>query len=130
VWGNETILLVDDDEGVRHRASLMLETAGYKVFSAASGEEALDVLAKLEIRPAMLITDIDMPGMNGMQLAVAVSTSVPGMAVLYVSGVGSRDVASFGKTNDQVEFLRKPFTATLLLRKVREMLDQPDAGRM
>ena len=127
MWGNEKILLVDDDEGTRHVASLMLEAAGYKVFTAAGGEEALRLLSLEELQPAMLITDIDMPGMNGRELAHAASAQVSDMAVLYISGAIS---AIFGMPPEQAEFLQKPFSARELLRKVRELLDQPDVRKL
>jgi DNA-binding response OmpR family regulator len=130
VWGNETVLLVDDDERIRQLASFMLETAGYKVFSASGGEEALRLLAEGSIRPALLITDVDMPKMSGRQLARAVSTKVADMAVLFISGGAEHGESPLVVSGEHDSFLQKPFSAARLLRKVRTILDQPDVRRL
>ena len=122
---NETIVLVDDNAEARRLAHMALETAGYKVFSAMGGSEALKMLSRLNIQPSLLIASMEMPKMNGFQVANAMMVLVSDLAVLFISGsLQARFTHGIGR-NDVAELLPKPFTATALLRKVREILDRP-----
>jgi PAS domain S-box-containing protein len=128
--GTETILLVEDNTGLRTLATRLLEPAGYTVLGAASGEEALRLLARHEksvqllISPVhLLLSDVVLPGISGRHLADQVVQTHPGMKVLYMSGYTSDTIMRHGVLEAQVAFLNKPFTAAALLRKVRESLD-------
>jgi two-component system, cell cycle sensor histidine kinase and response regulator CckA len=121
--GTETILLVEDNAGLRKLATRLLEPAGYTVLGAASGEEALRLLKRHEKPVHLLLSDVVMPGMSGRDLAEQLAQTRPEMKVLYMSGYTSDTVVRHGILEAQVPFLNKPFTAAALLRKVREVLD-------
>jgi two-component system cell cycle sensor histidine kinase/response regulator CckA len=122
---NETIILVDDDEGVRRLARFVLEAAGYQVFEANGGEEALMLLSHFDVRPSLLITDLEMPKMNGFQVASAMKVLVSDVAILFISGNPYAGFSHDSGPNDGAALLPKPFTSTALLKKVREILDRP-----
>ena len=121
--GTETILLVEDNAGLRKLATRVLAPAGYTVLGAASGEEALRVLERQEGPVHLLLSDVVMPGMSGRDLAEQLAQTRPEMKVLFMSGYTDDTVVQHGVLNAQVAFLSKPFTAAALLRKVREVLD-------
>ena len=122
--GAETILIVEDNEGLCRLAKRILESAGYHVLLAVSGEEALILLDRRDGAPVdLMITDVVLPGMNGRALADRVRETRPGMRVLYVSGYTSDAILRSGLVEAQVPFLNKPFTKTALFHKVREALD-------
>jgi PAS domain S-box-containing protein len=121
--GTETILLVEDNAGLRKLATRLLEPAGYTVLGAATGEEALLLLERHEAPVRLLLTDVVMPGMSGRHLAEQVAHARPGMKVLYMSGYTGDTVVRHGVLDAKAPFLNKPFTAAALLRKVRDVLD-------
>jgi PAS domain S-box-containing protein len=121
--GTETILLVEDNAGLRKLATRLLAPAGYTVLGAASGEEALRLLEGHDAPVHLLLSDVVMPGMSGRQLAERLAQIRPGMKVLYMSGYTSDTIVRHGVLDAKVPFLNKPFTAAALLRKVREVLD-------
>jgi CheY-like chemotaxis protein len=121
--GTETILLAEDNAGLRRLVTRWLEPAGYTVLEAATGTEALRLLEHHGEAVHLLLSDVVMPGMNGRQLAEQLAQARPGMKVLYMSGYTSDTVVRHGVLDGQVPFLNKPFTAAALLRKVREVLD-------
>jgi two-component system cell cycle sensor histidine kinase/response regulator CckA len=115
--GSETILLVEDEEGVRRVVEAMLKRRGYKVLSSASPAEAIAVADGHQGAIDLLIADMVMPGMSGQKMAERLTATRPHMRVLYVSGygdpIGAR--ATFA-------FLQKPFSTEELAVKVREVL--------
>lgn len=123
--GTETILLVDDEPMVRNIISRILSEKGYTILSNKSASKALS-LAKhpqgKKIR--LLITDVVMPEMSGKELAERVKAIRPGIKVLYISGYTNNIISHHGISNDADEFLQKPFSATGLTQKVREVLDR------
>ncbi len=121
--GTETILLVEDNAGLRRLATRLLEPAGYTVLGAATGEEALRLAERREEPVHLLLSDVVMPGMSGRQLAERLAQTRPGMKVLYMSGYTDDTVVRHGVLDAKVPFINKPFTAAALLRKVREVLD-------
>jgi CheY-like chemotaxis protein len=121
--GTETILIVDDVGGLRHLAKRMLESAGYAVLTAASGEEALLAFARNEQRVDLMLTDVVMPGMSGRQVAHQAVRLRSALKVLYMSGYTSDAIAHHGVLDSGVAFLQKPFSADVLVQKVREVLD-------
>jgi PAS domain S-box-containing protein len=121
--GSETILLVEDAEPLRKLAQTFLEAGGFRVFSAESGENALEVAAHFGGAFDLLLTDVVMPGMNGRVLAEQMLPRQPGMRVLYMSGYTDSFIAGHGVLDPQTHLLHKPFTEELLIRKVREVLD-------
>jgi len=121
--GSETILLVEDAEPLRKLAQTFLEAGGFRVFSAESGERALEVAAGFGGIFDLLLTDVVMPGINGRVLGEQLSPRQPGMKILYMSGYTDTFIAGHGVLDPQTHLLHKPFTEEVLLRKVREVLD-------
>lgn len=121
--GSECILLVEDAEPLRRLAQTFLESGGFRVLSAASGEEALDVAARFSGNFDLLLTDVVMPGMNGRVLAEQLLPRQPQMKVLYMSGYTDSFIAGHGVLSPETHLLHKPFTEDVLIGKVREVLD-------
>jgi two-component system cell cycle sensor histidine kinase/response regulator CckA len=122
--GTETVLLVEDDELVRKAGRRILETEGYQILEAANGAEALGIAEKFSGTIDLLLTDVVMPRMNGRDLATALRTVRPGIKVIYVSGYAGGLIDS-DDPRERRAHLRKPFSPTALLSKVREHLDEP-----
>jgi two-component system, cell cycle sensor histidine kinase and response regulator CckA len=120
--GSETILLVEDEETLREIAADYLQAKGYTVLTAAGGEEALGICRSHPDSIRALVTDVIMPGMAGPDLARAVATVRPDIAVIFVSGYSERDLRgeSLGVPS---AFLQKPFSLELLARCLRSLLD-------
>ena len=121
--GTESILLVEDAEPLRKLTQRILETAGFRVLSAGSGREALEVAARFAGNLDLLLTDVAMPGMNGRALAEQMSQRQPGMKVLYMSGYADSFIEGHRVLDPGNYLLHKPFTEEVLIRKVREVLD-------
>jgi PAS domain S-box-containing protein len=122
--GSESILLVEDAEPLRKLAQTFLAAAGFRVLSAASGEDALEVAARHGGTFDLLLTDVVMPGMNGRVLAEQLLPRQPGMKVLYMSGYTDSFIAGHGVLDPGgTQLLHKPFTEEVLIHKVREVLD-------
>jgi signal transduction histidine kinase/ActR/RegA family two-component response regulator len=99
------ILVVDDDDDVRLVAAAVIEELGYEVVAAASGPAALDALATGKF--ALMLTDVAMPGMNGVQLATRVRETYPDVRILFASGYA--DVQTFGDSLSEERLLKKPY---------------------
>ena len=123
--GNETVLLVEDEEAVRNFAGEVLHACGYRVLKARNGVEALQIYANHQGTLHLLLTDIVMPQMNGWALAEAIAGERRGTKILFMSGY--TDSANLGAQakGGQIELLLKPFTPLALTRKVRALLDEP-----
>jgi signal transduction histidine kinase/ActR/RegA family two-component response regulator len=125
--GNETILLVEDEEPIRKLCSTFLARNGYRVLSAGSGEEALGLLAQKPAPIDLLLTDVVMPGIHGGELARRIVRQNPGIRVLFMSGHPDVTVEQAGIDAAGTNYLGKPFRSTDLIRKVRTLLDAPAA---
>jgi two-component system cell cycle sensor histidine kinase/response regulator CckA len=121
--GSESVLLVEDADALRKLAESLLKMAGFRVTSARTGEEALEIAAREAGDFDLLLTDIVMPGLNGRALAQKLSARWPRMKVLYMSGYSDNIIADHGVLDAGIHLLHKPFTEEFLLRKVREVLD-------
>lgn len=121
--GSESILLVEDSEPLRKLAQTVLESGGFHVLSAGSGEEALEVAQRHGTALNLLLTDVVMPGMNGHVLAEQLSLRRPDIKVIYMSGYTDNFIAGRGVLGPETHLLHKPFTEEVLIRKVREVLD-------
>ena len=119
----ETILVAEDNAGLRKLVTRFLASAGYTVLEADTGDEALRLLARRDQAVHLLLSDVVMPGMSGRLLAEQVARTRPGMKVIYMSGYTSDTVVRHGVLEANMPFLNKPFTAAALLRKVRDVLD-------
>jgi two-component system, cell cycle sensor histidine kinase and response regulator CckA len=123
--GEETVLVVEDQQEVRSLMRDVLRTHGYDVIEAAEGPSAVAACEGVARPISLLITDVVMPGMSGPTLAAHLSTVRPDMRVLYMSGYTDAAVFEHGIAEQPVPFLQKPFTPSQLTRKVREVLDAP-----
>jgi len=121
--GSETILLVEDEDGVRRVVETMLKRRGYQVLASPSPADAMAVAEAHSGTIDLLITDMVMPGMNGRKMAEHLVTTRPDMRVLYVSGYSDPV-----ETMEGTAFLQKPFTAEELAHKISEVL-RPKALR-
>ncbi len=121
--GTETILLVEDEEGVRRLAEECLLSKGYRVLTAASSAEALGLSRHADSTIHMLVTDVVLPDLGGRELARQVLEHHPAIRVLYMSGYTDDAIVNHGVFDESIAFLQKPFALTELWRKVREALD-------
>ncbi|MGA3144968.1 MAG: PAS domain S-box protein [Verrucomicrobiota bacterium] len=124
--GTETLLVVEDEPGVRHLAQRVLENQGYTVLRAMNGQHALHLAQEHKGSPIRLVvTDVIMPLMGGKVMAEWLKTTYPDLKILFTSGYTDDAIAQHGVLDAGVEFLSKPYTPATLVRKVREMLDTP-----
>jgi two-component system cell cycle sensor histidine kinase/response regulator CckA len=121
--GSEMILLVEDAEPLRKLAQAFLESNGFRVLSATSGEAALEIAARHSGLFDLLLTDVVMPGMNGRVLAEQLSMRQPGLKVLFMSGYTDSFIAGHGVLEKGTNLLHKPFSEEIFISKVREVLD-------
>ncbi|PYT28002.1 MAG: hybrid sensor histidine kinase/response regulator [Acidobacteria bacterium] len=125
--GTETILLVEDESGVRQLVRDMLLHLGYRVLEAGNAQEAIGIFEKNEGAIDLLLTDVIMPQMSGRELAVRLKSVRPRLKVLYISGYTDDMLAHHGVLESDVFLLQKPFAPDALARKLREVLDAPGA---
>jgi two-component system cell cycle sensor histidine kinase/response regulator CckA len=124
--GSETILLVDDEEGVRKLVFAVLKANGYDVLEAPNGASALAAYDKNAHKVDLVLTDVVMPQMNGFELGRQLSDRAPGLKILYMSGYRDNAIGTLPGGAPRA-FLHKPFTPDTLLGKVREVLDSAPA---
>ena len=122
--GDETILLVEDDQGVRTFIDEALKSLGYFVYQAKNGEEALDILNKQKLNPDLLITDIIMPGMDGRDLSDRVKKLLPSIKVLFTSGYTDTHLGREELMQKNIHFIGKPYSISSISMKIREVLTQ------
>ena len=122
-YGSETVLLVEDEAPVRDLAVRVLESCGYQVLAAGDGLEALQIGEQHDGPVHLLLTDVVLPQMSGVELAEQLQSARPEMRVLYMSGYTDDAIAQHGVLAPGVSFLPKPFTIEDLTQKVREVLE-------
>jgi CheY-like chemotaxis protein len=121
--GDETVLLVEDEEPVRVLTSLILERAGYRVLEAANADEAETAHRSHAGTIALMVTDVVLPGASGPEVFERLVARDPRLKVLYMSGYTDDAVFRTGRLQPGAAFIQKPFSADGLRRKVREVLD-------
>jgi two-component system cell cycle sensor histidine kinase/response regulator CckA len=126
--GDETVLLVEDEPEVRSLVQRILKTQGYTVVTAANPDEAIAVAREFKGTIQVMVTDVVMPGMSGLQLAARLMPTRPNMRVLFVSGYTHDAIGHHGGLDPGTAFLQKPFTPNALARKVREVLEGAPPG--
>jgi two-component system, cell cycle sensor histidine kinase and response regulator CckA len=122
--GTETILIADDEDGVRKLVHAVLATNGYNVLEASDGKEALGIFEQHRSQISLVVTDIVMPQMTGLELGERLNALDPQLRILYISGYRDSPIGASGDDRDR-SFLHKPFTPDALLSRVRDLLDQP-----
>jgi CheY-like chemotaxis protein len=122
--GKETILLVEDEPGVRELTNMVLSGRGYSVLEALNPQDAERLAENHASEIHLLLTDVVMPGISGRELAKKLTARHPNLRVLYMSGYTYNVIAEDGTLEDGLSFLQKPFTPQILAQKVRETLDR------
>ena len=125
--GRETILLVDTDPETRKLAAFMLQKRGYAVLEARSAADAIAVYSAYPSAIDLLLTEILLPRMSGLDLAAQLLHSQPGLRILYMSHADYKSPSRQTRLDRERDFLPKPFTMSMLAGKVRDTLDSPRA---
>jgi CheY-like chemotaxis protein len=120
--GTETVLLVEDEAGVRALAARILRSAGYNVLVSSSPLEAIDIVRRHSGTIHVLLTDVVMPGMNGIDLATRILAQRDHLCVLFMSGYPNREVLP-ADLPAHAALMAKPFSPDSLLQEVRRLLD-------
>jgi DNA-binding NtrC family response regulator len=121
--GHETILLVEDESSILDLGKLMLESLGYHVMTALTPGEAIRIAEEHNSEINLLITDVIMPEKNGRDLANDITSLIPGLKHLFISGYTGDVMAHHGVLDHGANFIQKPFSLQGLASKVREVLD-------
>jgi len=125
--GRGTILLVEDEDAIRELAGEVLAAAGFEVLTARDGREALDVAQGATGAIRLVVTDVVMPHMGGIELVAALASVLPDAAIVYMSGYSETVVRGEARFAEGTGFLQKPFTPQDLVSKARESLDRAAA---
>jgi CheY-like chemotaxis protein len=115
------ILVVDDEREIRTLVRIMAEREGYRILEASGAEEALQLLQERMLEPQLLLTDIAMPGMNGLALAAQVHQIRPSLPVIFMTGFADEYQAELCGS----VCLRKPFRAPELLSAIQDVIGPP-----
>lgn len=127
--GKGTVLLVEDEGAVRKLTESMLGMSGYKVVSAANGAEAVKVAEGVRENIDLLLTDVVMPGLNGIELFEMLQSARPKLKVLFTSGYTDDVIAPRGALDPSVAYIAKPFSREALVAKIREVLGEVSETR-
>jgi CheY-like chemotaxis protein len=123
--GSETILVLEDDIGVRHLSVRVLRSLGYEVLEAASGDDAKQLIGRRgDKKIDLLLTDMVMPQMSGRRFADWMNKTSPGTKVVFISGYLQESLHPGDRRDQEMFFLPKPFDSEQLAAKIREALDQ------
>jgi PAS domain S-box-containing protein len=120
--GTETVLLVEDEEVVRKFIRTVLQKSGYTVLEARTGDDALRLCGEYAGPIDLLVSDVVMPGMSGGQLAEKLVPAYSEMRILFISGYSDKGIPCQKGLGKRVDFLQKPFTREMLIRKIEEVL--------
>ncbi len=125
--GKETILLVEDEPAIIRLAAAMLAKNGYTVLTADNPIEALKIAKDCGREIHLLVTDVVMPEMNGLDLANSLLLNHPNLKLLYMSGYTADVIANHGILDSGIDLIQKPFSMKELTSKVREILDRQES---
>jgi two-component system cell cycle sensor histidine kinase/response regulator CckA len=121
--GNETILIVEDEESVRGLVKNVLESFGYSVLVAQEGDEAISLFKLYQDQIRLVITDVVMPIMSGPDLMEVLQSLKADIKTIYMSGYTDNAIARHGVLEDGINFIEKPFSPEKIALKVRQVLD-------
>jgi CheY-like chemotaxis protein len=121
--GSETILVVEDEEIVRKLIRQTLVQYGYDVLDAGCGDDAIDACSRRKAAIHLMLTDVVLPDMTGVDLSRRLAAILPEMKVIFMSGYTNIGVLQEGILESDVAFIQKPFTSETLARRIREVLD-------
>jgi signal transduction histidine kinase/CheY-like chemotaxis protein len=124
----ETILIVEDDDGVRQYASEILRDLNYQVIEAKDSATALRLL-DADKKFDLLLTDVVLPGKNGRELASEVENRRPGTKVIFMTGYSRNAIVHHGRLDPGTELIQKPLVERVLARKIRQVLDSGTSGK-
>jgi PAS domain S-box-containing protein len=117
-----TVLLVEDEAAILEMITVMLRRQGFTVLAAANADEAMQRAHSCGSTIDILVTDVILPGMNGLELAKELCSSVPELKVLFMSGYPSTVIARYGVLDETISFIQKPFSQLKLSQKITEIL--------
>ena len=126
--GGETILIVEDDDGVRQYASEILRVLNYQVIEAKDSATALRLL-DADKKFDLLLTDVVLPGKNGRELADEVERRRPGAKIIFMTGYSRNAIVHQGRLDPGIELIPKPLTERVLARKIRQLLKRPSGDQ-
>ena len=126
--GTETILLVEDEQGVRDLAREYLEISGYKVLVAENGPAAVKLVSDHKGAIDLVMTDVVMPGLSGSELTKRIEALRPAIRIMYMSGYTDQAIVHHGILGADIVLLQKPFTLNALAHKLRDALDKKSAS--
>ena len=124
IAGNETILVVEDQQDILELISMSLSDSGYKVLVASDGNEAMKLVVNYKKTIHLLLTDVIMPNINGQELAENLSVVYPDLKVIFMSGYADNAIARLGVLDVDQNFIQKPFTPLELVKKIQEILNK------
>jgi two-component system cell cycle sensor histidine kinase/response regulator CckA len=125
---SQTALLVDDEKAIRDYVAMILKQEGFRIFEADDGMDALALLRTIRGMVDVLVTDVSMPRMTGIELANAVTMEFPAIPVIYVSGLGFGLRDELHNPRRRTAFVRKPFTPKVMRDAVRQVIAGDAAG--
>jgi two-component system cell cycle sensor histidine kinase/response regulator CckA len=118
----QTVLVVDDEEGLRTLVCRTLRAEGYGTLEAAHGAEALELIENAAEPVDLVVTDVVMPGMDGRELGRRLAQRWPTLPILYISAYDVNDIFRRGSPRSSAPFLQKPFPAEGLITRVQQLL--------
>jgi DNA-binding NtrC family response regulator len=121
--GTETVVIAEDNEGVRDLTFDILTKSGYYVLTASNTDELLQTIQEYDGSIDLLLTDVIMPGLNGRELYERLRDSYPSLKVIYMSGYTDDVIAHHGILEEGFDFIQKPFSINNLTDKLRKVLD-------
>jgi signal transduction histidine kinase len=123
--GHETILIVEDEETLRELFSISLTKQGYRVYLASSGKVALELIRETELKVDLLLTDVIMPDIGGVEVAKQALKLLPQLKVLFMSGYADEITKESSEDFPHINFIQKPFSGQQLAKKIREIFSSP-----
>jgi|GEM_PF-1067003 len=126
--GKASILIIDDDEMILNTFSDILKYHGYDVLQAKSGAQGLNIVEKMNSKLALVILDLHLPDMSGVDVYYGIAKLNPSMKILITTGYSTQSVLAEIMSRDFVDFLSKPFKVELLMQKIRSLLAEPGAS--